>query len=60
MTGSGVHMQAYAYDVAAEGASTAGVELQSRGMSMSFLSEQVRRQTWLICFPPGYLHWDYV
>ena len=34
-------MQAYAHDVAAEGVSTAGVELQSRGMSMSFLSQQV-------------------
>ena len=34
-------MQAFAHDVAAEGVSTAGIELQSRGMSMSFLSQQV-------------------
>lgn len=40
-TQSEVQVQAYAHDVAAEGASTAGVELRSRGMSMSFLTQQV-------------------
>ncbi len=38
-------LQAYAHDVAAEGTSTAGVELQSRGMSMAFVSQQVCSST---------------
>ena len=42
-------MQAYAHDVAAEGVSTAGIELQSRGMSMSFLSQQVCSSTSFHC-----------
>ena len=43
MTEGKAHLQAYSHDVAAEGMTTAGVELQSRGMSMSFLSQQVCR-----------------